>query len=195
MVKSTIFLILKKFTIILQFNTSLSYTLDQIISSLQFPNSQLVPARNLHPPTPPTTSRPRSKHSKTTWVEYKQESDWDTHLVYSGSCWCISDEGSVLNMKRINKSPDDVDPTKFSDFDAHTVLTLKDSYRKSGLSSMKIMGIFVVFLMVFSVLFSVSLVLKDPPSDDVLEGSQAVTLPVTLDNGNVISNDFSWLLI
>ncbi|KAL5544528.1 hypothetical protein UlMin_008312 [Ulmus minor] len=71
-------------------------------------------------------------------------------------------------MKRFRKNPED-DPAKLSDFDAHSVLRNLERKNESGL--MRTMGIFVVGLMVFSVLFSVSVVLKDPPSDGVLDSS------------------------
>lgn len=58
-----------------------------------------------------------------------------------------------------------------SGFDAQRQSVPRDSEKKLDLRLMRTMGIFVVCLMIFSVLFSVSVVLKDPPSDAVLEAS------------------------
>ncbi|KAJ7956419.1 galactoside 2-alpha-L-fucosyltransferase-like [Quillaja saponaria] len=73
-------------------------------------------------------------------------------------------------IKRFKKGPDD-DPVKLSDLDSHVVL--RDTDRKCGLSSMRLMGVFVVCLMLLSVLFSVSVVLRDPPSNGVSEVPEA----------------------
>ncbi|POO01963.1 Xyloglucan fucosyltransferase [Trema orientale] len=77
-------------------------------------------------------------------------------------------------MKRFKKNLED-NHAKLPDSDTHNTVS-RDSDRKLGLNWMKIMGVFVVCLMVFSVLFSVSVVLKDPPSDSVLEASGARVL-------------------
>lgn len=42
---------------------------------------------------------------------------------------------------------------------------------KCGFSSIRVMGMFAVLMMFISVVFSVSVVLRDPPSDAVIEGS------------------------
>lgn len=42
---------------------------------------------------------------------------------------------------------------------------------KFGFSSIRVMGMFVVLMMFISVIFSVSVVFRDPPSDAVIEGS------------------------
>ncbi|KAM6569602.1 hypothetical protein CsatB_017587 [Cannabis sativa] len=79
-------------------------------------------------------------------------------------------------MKRFNKNSED-NHASISDFDTHSTVS-RDPDRKFGFSSMRAMGIFVVFLMIFSVLFSVSVILKDPPSDAVLETSGARVLRI-----------------
>lgn len=58
-----------------------------------------------------------------------------------------------------------------SGFDAQLQSVPRDPEKKLDLRLMRTMGILVVCLMIFSVLFSVSVVLKDPPSDAVLEAS------------------------
>ncbi|KAJ7978448.1 galactoside 2-alpha-L-fucosyltransferase-like [Quillaja saponaria] len=73
-------------------------------------------------------------------------------------------------LKRFKNGPDD-DPEKLSDFDSHGVL--RDTYSICELNSMRLMGVFVVCLMVLSVLFSVSLVLRGPPSNGVSEVPEA----------------------
>ncbi|KAH7529038.1 galactoside 2-alpha-L-fucosyltransferase [Ziziphus jujuba] len=88
-------------------------------------------------------------------------------------------------MKRLKKNTYDYDTESLSDFAAHFVL--RDPDRKLRLSVMRIMGIFVVCLMVFSVLFSVSVVLKDPPSDGVLDASETSVLHLKPDK--VISSE------
>lgn len=72
-------------------------------------------------------------------------------------------------MKRFNKNSED-DAENFSDLDARGFV-LRDSNRKCGLNLMQLMGFFVLCLMLFSVLFSVSVVLRDPPSDGITEAS------------------------
>lgn len=89
-------------------------------------------------------------------------------------------------MKRLKKNTYDYDTESLSDFAAHFVL--RDPDRKLRLSVMRIMGIFVVCLMVFSVLFSVSVVLKDPPSDGVLDASETSVLHLKPDKG-------TWFLV
>lgn len=84
-------------------------------------------------------------------------------------------------MKRFKKNPSDDDTEKLPDFDTHTVP--RDPDMKLGLSFMRAMGILVVCLMVFSVLFSVSVVLKDPPSDGVLEASETRVIQLGVNKG------------
>ena len=71
-------------------------------------------------------------------------------------------------MKRFKKNQDDEDGNGVArppNSDSHIVV--RDPDRKSGSNPMRLMGIVVVCLMIISVLFSVSVVLKDPPSDKV----------------------------
>jgi xyloglucan fucosyltransferase len=73
-------------------------------------------------------------------------------------------------MKRLKKNQDDDnDIARPQNSESH--ILLRDPDRKSGPNPMKLMGILVVCLMVISVLFSVSVVLKDPPSDNVWKAS------------------------
>ena len=109
--------------------------------------------------------------------------DPNTHLAQSGPERVLgyySDE-DLVTMKRFKKNLED-NHSKLSDFDTHNSV-LRDPDKKLGLNLMRVMGIFVVCLMVFSVLFSVSLVLKDPPSDSVLEASGAKVLQVNTNKG------------
>ncbi|KAI4335974.1 hypothetical protein L6164_014558 [Bauhinia variegata] len=89
-------------------------------------------------------------------------------------------------MRFRKKSIDDAE--KFSDWDTHCVL--KDPNIKCGLNLMRLMGIFVVFLMLFSVLFSVSVILRDPPSDGVSDASPVTVFQVKDSQGsdNVFSD-------
>lgn len=71
-------------------------------------------------------------------------------------------------MKRFKKNQDDENGNGVArppNSDSHIVV--RDPDRKSGSNPMRLMGIVVVCLMIISVLFSVSVVLKDPPSDKV----------------------------
>ncbi|KAF7806211.1 galactoside 2-alpha-L-fucosyltransferase-like [Senna tora] len=78
-------------------------------------------------------------------------------------------------MKRFNKTPDDADAEKVIDLDTRSNV-LRDSGPKCGLNLVQLMGFFVLCLMLFSVLFSVSVVLRDPPSDGVAEAFAATTV-------------------
>nr|XP_023870609.1 galactoside 2-alpha-L-fucosyltransferase-like [Quercus suber]POE88575.1 galactoside 2-alpha-l-fucosyltransferase [Quercus suber] len=72
------------------------------------------------------------------------------------------------DMKRFKKNQDDENGNGVArppNSDSHIVV--RDPDRKSGSNPMRQMGIVVVSLMIISVLFSVSVVLKDPPSDKV----------------------------
>lgn len=69
-------------------------------------------------------------------------------------------------MRRFNRNPGDDAAETLSH-----LITPKDLNRKCSLALMRLMGIFVVSLIVFSVLFTVSMVLRDPPSDRVAEES------------------------
>ncbi|KAH0975738.1 hypothetical protein GBA52_017637 [Prunus armeniaca] len=79
-------------------------------------------------------------------------------------------------MKRFKQNLDGDHLSTHLDLDTRNAL--RDPDRKSRLSSMKVMGIFVAGLIVFSVLFSVNVVLRDPPSDAVFETSKARVLEV-----------------
>ncbi|XP_062169822.1 galactoside 2-alpha-L-fucosyltransferase-like [Alnus glutinosa] len=86
-------------------------------------------------------------------------------------------------MKRLKKNPDDDDDlARHPDSDIHTVLV--DPDRKLGSNPMRLMGIIVVCLMVVSVLFSVSVVLSDPPSDSIREPSEKRVLEVEPSKGS-----------
>lgn len=73
-------------------------------------------------------------------------------------------------MKRGKKNSDAGDPVTTSD--SRTGSGELD-VMKPNLSSMKSMGLLLAVLMVASVLFSLSVVLRDPPSDDVVESDAA----------------------
>ncbi|KAG2324216.1 hypothetical protein Bca52824_006944 [Brassica carinata] len=73
-------------------------------------------------------------------------------------------------MKRGKKSSDASEPVTNSD--TRTGSSEVDAMKPS-LSSMKSMGLLLAVLMVASVMFSLSVVLRDPPSDDVVESVAA----------------------
>lgn len=80
-------------------------------------------------------------------------------------------------MKRLKKNPDDDnDLARHPDSDTHIFLV--DPDRKLGSNPMRLMGIIVACLIVVSVLFSVSVVLSDPPSDRIWEPSGKRVLEV-----------------
>lgn len=73
------------------------------------------------------------------------------------------DEDSAYVM-RLRRNPDD-DQLRPADLEHHSVSRPSD--RKCEHNPMRLMGILVVCLMVVSVVFSVSVVLRDPPSNGV----------------------------
>lgn len=73
-------------------------------------------------------------------------------------------------MKRGKKSSDAGDPVTNSD--TRTGSSELDAMRPS-LSSMKSMGLLLAVLVAASVMFSLSVVLRDPPSDNVVETEAA----------------------
>ncbi|PRQ16220.1 putative Type 1 galactoside alpha-(1,2)-fucosyltransferase [Rosa chinensis] len=79
-------------------------------------------------------------------------------------------------MKRFSKTLNGDDPSKYSDSGTRNALT--DPDRNPGLSPMRVMGIFIACLILFSVLFSINVVLRDPPSDAVHEASKNRVLEV-----------------
>ncbi|KAF5477066.1 hypothetical protein F2P56_003745, partial [Juglans regia] len=96
-----------------------------------------------------------------------------------------SPDGSFTSMKRFKKNLDDDNGNhseKRPDSDIHSFLV--DPDRKSGYNPMRLMGITVVCLMVISVLFSASVILKDPPSDGIREASQTRVLQVGSEKGS-----------
>ena len=86
----------------------------------------------------------------------------------------------MATMRRFIKNPDN-NAEKFPDLNMRCVLNNRDV--KCGLNMMRLMGIFVVSLMLFSVLFSVSMVLRDPPSDGVGEASSVTVFQVRQSKG------------
>lgn len=103
----------------------------------------------------PWLSRPRSENPfgpKWSWAGFDDYPDEDFAI-----------------MKRLKRNL--FNNELVSGFDAQRQSVPRDSEKKLDLRLMRTMGIFVVCLMIFSVLFSVSVVLKDPPSDAVLEAS------------------------
>ncbi|KAE8720469.1 hypothetical protein F3Y22_tig00019423pilonHSYRG00027 [Hibiscus syriacus] len=71
-------------------------------------------------------------------------------------------------MKRLRRNPDENDPETNGE-----ASFLKDQQeRKCGLGSVRFMGLVVVALMLVSVVFTVTVVLHDPPSDGVLESAK-----------------------
>lgn len=101
--------------------------------------------------------------------------------------WRYPDE-DFQKMKRFKQNLDGDHLSTHLDLDTRNAL--RDPDRKSGFSSMKVMGIFVAGLIVFSVLFSVNVVLRDPPSDAVFETSKARVLEVEHRKGNRFKHNF-----
>lgn len=84
-------------------------------------------------------------------------------------------------MKRVKKNPDSdlgtqSDPDNSSNYDN----VLREPVAQYGFefNSMRMMGLVVVTLMLVSVLFSVSVVLRDPPDDGVWEANEAKSFEV-----------------
>lgn len=70
-------------------------------------------------------------------------------------------------MRRLNKNVNDPDePSKQSDPDAPPTLP-RDPDKRPGYGPMRVMGVLVVCLMATSVVFSLSVVLRDPPTNGV----------------------------
>ncbi|XP_030473552.1 galactoside 2-alpha-L-fucosyltransferase-like [Syzygium oleosum] len=70
-------------------------------------------------------------------------------------------------MRRLNKNVNDPDePSKQSDPDDAPTLP-RDPDKRPGYGPMRVMGVFVVCLMATSVVFSLSVVLRDPPTNGV----------------------------
>lgn len=76
-------------------------------------------------------------------------------------------------MKRFRRNLDENDRGTNPDPDAESLFS-RDQERKCALSSMRLMGFLLVALMAVSVVFSVSVVLQDPPSDGVLDSRKEV---------------------
>ncbi|CAK9312262.1 unnamed protein product [Citrullus colocynthis] len=77
---------------------------------------------------------------------------------------------NYANVRRLMRQTEDDDHKNLSDKDSHCDLKSNPEL-KCGFSSIRVMGMFVVLMMFISVIFSVSVVLRDPPSDAVIEGS------------------------
>lgn len=78
-------------------------------------------------------------------------------------------------MKRLKKNTaDDYDSSRPPYPNSHGVLM--DPDKKSSSNPIRLMGIIVVCLIFISVLFSVSVVFKDPPSDIIREASETRVL-------------------
>lgn len=87
-------------------------------------------------------------------------------------------------MKRFKKNLDHDNHNyseKRPDSDMHSLLV--DPEGKSGYNPIRLMGIAVVCLMVISVLFSASVILKDPPSDGIREAMQTRVLQMGSEKG------------
>lgn len=87
-------------------------------------------------------------------------------------------------MKRFNKltaTSVGGQPTPASDHGSDAFSRTSDC--KCGFSLMKLTGIVLVFVMGFSVLFSVSVVLRDPPSDGLWTVVEARNLDLKIQRG------------
>ncbi|KAL0535680.1 hypothetical protein IC582_030021 [Cucumis melo] len=77
---------------------------------------------------------------------------------------------NYANVRRSMRQTEDDHHKNLSDKDPHC--DFKSNHElKFGFSSIRVMGMFVVLMMFISVIFSVSVVFRDPPSDAVIEGS------------------------
>ncbi|CAH8360828.1 unnamed protein product [Eruca vesicaria subsp. sativa] len=100
---------------------------------------------------------------------------------------CFSSPSLSDHMKRGKKNSDAGEPVINSD--TRTGSSQVDAMKPS-LSSMKSMGLLLAVLMVASVMFSLSVVLRDPPSDDVVDTDVASrVLQLRFHQGNVSAND------
>lgn len=95
-------------------------------------------------------------------------------------------------MKRGKKNSAAGDPLTNSD--TRTGYSELNVMMKPSLSSIKSMGLLLAVLMVASVMFSLSVVLRDPPSDDVVETESASSvLQIRLHQGkDLIFPLFVW---
>lgn len=80
------------------------------------------------------------------------------------------DENYANIRRSMRQTEDDHKSESLSDKDPHGDLKCNQEMR-CGFSSIRVMGMFLVLMMFISVIFSVSVVLRDPPSDAVIEGS------------------------
>lgn len=87
-------------------------------------------------------------------------------------------------MKRGKKNSDADDPATSSD--SRTGSSELDAM-KPTLSSMKSMGLLLAVLMAASVMFSLSVVLRDPPSDDVTETDAASRVQLRFHQGTALN--------
>lgn len=95
-------------------------------------------------------------------------------------------------MKRFNKNPDTdqgtrPDPESRSDNNA---LRYPDSECRFELNFMRLMAILLIILMAVSVLFSVSMVLRDLPDDGVWETNEARVFEVKSQKGTAFFKPF-----
>jgi hypothetical protein len=105
-------------------------------------------------------------HSLTRWLKFR------TSL--HDQLFCCVYVAMNLVMKRIiamrNPRADNEDGNnKFSDLE--TTVTDKYATTSSPLTLMRLMGFFVISFMLFSVFFSLSVVLRDPPSDAAISST------------------------
>lgn len=111
---------------------------------------------------------------------------WSTNFGVNWTSWSIPRWWFVCKvMKRVNRNPND-DAEKLSDLDTHNNNLSRDSDKKSSFNLMQSMGLFLLCLMLFSVLFSVSVVLRDPPSDAVVESSTSLVFQDKQSEGKVL---------
>lgn len=90
-------------------------------------------------------------------------------------------------MKRLNRNSND--PPKHSDSDPCDEMVSRGPDTKCGSNPMKLMGIFVVCLMGLSVLFSISVILRDSSSssDSIWGGAEARVLEMKPPQGTSFS--------
>ncbi|KAL4398648.1 hypothetical protein HN51_003255 [Arachis hypogaea] len=94
----------------------------------------------------------------------------------------------LITIRNVEEGGDTDDALKNLNLNLSSDLEKKNN--TTTLPLMRLMGFFLVSFMLFSVLFSLSVVLRDPPSDAVLEASPTLTTTVFQQQGvNNISSD------
>lgn len=87
-------------------------------------------------------------------------------------------------MKRREKNLGVGEETPVKLADPNGLTSSRDGEERSGLNTMRVMGAFVACLMILSVFFSLSVVLRDPPSDGIPPNERVHEVNVISEKGN-----------